>query len=376
MPPPFVVPPAIVPSVTDNCSGHSAGTFSFSSEAAAAYAARPAAAPIADAVSKSSINRTIGNSSNHPNERTEVLNLKAASLRDKAMKDSTLYIVENETENNYRVYHQSKERTDANIVYYDEVKECCNCLCLKSWNDGIACRHIFAVIHAKKQLNFIHDEQKQKMFFHRCYFLDNLRYAYSKKVILPLNAVGTLDNTIGPIITGGSWTGRRITSNFNQHQEVKSGVPPPKCSLCKMTGHNKQTCAMKNFSAEQMNNTIQDLQNPTAVWRFISVDLKPFSNPDVSGDNFLGSADKDTSEAEDNGSGDDDAIESDSGNDSDSDVEIATEQNDSGKAEDEQVVADPTTQEDDEEDPVEKERYKFFSINLSSWIAFAKEKFN
>lgn len=68
---------------------------------------------------------------------------------------------------------------DPREVYFEPQLKHCNCTCFNGNRNGIACRHIFAVMIHLKCMDLVNDSNYIDMFFHPSYRLKHLTDAYS-----------------------------------------------------------------------------------------------------------------------------------------------------------------------------------------------------
>lgn len=207
-------------------------------------------------------------------DEDQFLTKYAIEIRGKCYNDAQRLRVTKDhgTLNSYRVFRgrgnkRSATGKDAELgishdeqtVYINFEKEICNCTCYDVSDNKMICKHIVAVmIHLRKK-KMLEDPTKAHMFYHRCYWMDNLKEAYKENIETVWGSALVKTDTLGPIVGHTSNLGKRIRSAHNRHQAKRSGRLPKRCSICRLSNHTRRKCPMKDLSEEDRKRALADV---------------------------------------------------------------------------------------------------------------------
>jgi hypothetical protein len=207
----------------------------------------------------------------------------------------------------------------AREVFFNKETGECNCQCRSNeMQEGVACKHIFAIIgklpfQVKNAL--LEDSEKLKMIFHKSYFIQNLRDSFSSSIInYDIGNAVEIDNTLGPITSATCNTGKRFRSGFERHEvkndnqkgvmvsstsnkrSKKNGgdVGDRKCSKCGSVTHDIRNCPFENCSQVEIAQARSDVQQNMSkklLYKYhrVPIGVSAAIQPTVPRESFLGS---------------------------------------------------------------------------------------
>jgi len=155
------------------------------------------------------------------------------------------------------------------VVHLDTQNKISTCTCPAYGMHGIACKHIFAVLIRTNRKDLWREEEHRDLFFHRCYFQDNLKEAYSKRVNRvfgqPLQVNTAEGSPLMPATTTTGKSFKRIPSSFSKHQAVQTGTAPSKrkrtCTKCGSEGHVATVCKLKKLTEQEIHLAQRDVMS-------------------------------------------------------------------------------------------------------------------
>ncbi len=193
------------------------------------------------------------------------LNSIASKNLDRQILESRKYGCRSLTEaNTFGVWDNQKryDLAEKYIVKLDFENKSCSCQCLAYGMHGMGCKHIFCALQHERKLHLWDKVDYREMFFHPCYYKENLTEAYSLDVKELFNSNLAVDNTEPPIVVANYWNNKflRAASSFNKHQPKASGAKVTRCGHCSLPGHTVTKCKFRDVDKSEIKRLIEDIK--------------------------------------------------------------------------------------------------------------------